>query len=846
MFSGDEIQINNNIYNLPLVPLRDIVIFPHMIVPLFIGRGKSIKALEESMMNDRRIVLTAQKQPNIDDPAPDDLYSTGTLCDVLNLVKLPDGTIKVLIEGTSRVTILEYLVEDDYFVVRVEDVQEQEEKDIHTEALMREVLSKFDKYVRMTRTLPPEAYTSASSVEEPGRLADLITSQLVLKVEEKQSILDRLDPRERLSVLSELLDHELEIIDVQKRIQVQVKKQIEQSQKEYYLKEQLKAIHRELGEEDEYTDEIELIRKKMKKAKLPKPAREKVEAEIKRLSKMPMGSAEAVVVRNYIDWILDLPWAKTTRDNLDIDRVRKVLDEDHYGLDKIKERIVEYLAVRKLSRKAKGAILCFVGPPGVGKTSLGRSIARALDRKYVRASLGGVRDEAEIRGHRRTYIGSMPGRILQQMKKAGTTNPVFLLDEIDKMSTDFRGDPAAALLEVLDPEMNHEFSDHYLEISYDISDVLFITTANLVQPIPSPLLDRMEIIQLPGYTEDEKLHIAKLFLIPKQMERNGLDPSWIKLPDSVILEVIRRYTREAGVRNLEREIEQICRKFATKVVEKISRSERDKQKKYAQPASDKKSDESDDDIDTSIIEIEEDEKPSKNNEVSLKKLKIPTETITLKTLHKYLGQPKYRYGLIGDLDEVGVSTGMAWTQAGGEILNIEVTLMKGKGSLILTGQLGDVMKESATAALSYARSHAELFDLADDYFLKTDVHMHVPEGAIPKDGPSAGVALTTALFSALSGIPVNRNVAITGEITLRGKVLPVGGIKEKVLAAHRAGIRTVALPEENEKDYNEIPENVRKDLKVVFCTEIPQAIETALVKKLTPKSGGSRKRVKKS
>jgi len=817
----EEVEIPENIINIPLLPLRDIVIFPHMIVPLFVGRSKSTKALEEAMMNDRRIVVVAQKQPNVEDPPPEDLFDTGTLCEVLNMVKLPDGTIKVLIEGNMRAKILEYIIEDEYFVIRAETVEENPDKDLKTEAMMRDVLNKFDKYVRLTRTLPPEAYTTASSVQEPGRLADLIASQLVMKVDAKQRILDDFEPRRRLVTLAELLEEELEILDIQKKIQGQVKKQIEKSQKEYYLKEQLKAISKELGESDEKTEEANEIRDRMEKAALPKIAREKVEAELKRLLKMPYGTAEAVVVRNYIDWILDIPWSrKDTVEELDIDYVRKVLDEDHYGLDKVKQRILEYLAVQRLTDRGRGVILCLVGPPGVGKTSLGKSVARALGRKYVRASLGGVRDEAEIRGHRRTYIGSMPGRILQQMKKAGVTNPVFLLDEVDKMSTDFRGDPSAALLEVLDPEMNYEFSDHYLEIPYDLSDVLFITTANLVQPIPPPLLDRMEVIRLPGYTEEEKVNIGKYFLIPKQFENNGLEEGWLKISDSVTLEIIRRYTREAGVRNLEREIGNICRKHATNIVEEMKKEGGNIPRKTKDTG----------------------EKEPKKKKKSKKKAYRPkTVTVTRRSLTKYIGQPKYRYGMVGEENEIGVATGLAWTQVGGELLNIEVTLMPGKGQLSLTGQLGDVMKESAQAAVSFTRSKYKEIGIAENFFQKHDIHLHVPEGATPKDGPSAGVTLASALISALVKIPVDRNVAMTGEITLRGKVLPVGGIKEKILAAHRAGITTVVLPDENEKDYKEIPENVRRKLEARFVRQIDEVLDIALTKRL-PGTAGKKKK----
>lgn len=784
-------------YNYPLLPLRDIVIFPYMIVPLFIGRAKSIKALEEAMMGDRKIVVVAQKQANIEDPGPDELFNTGCVAEVHNMVKLPDGTIKVLIEGTNRVKILEYLVTDNYFAVRVQEIAEVEEKDLHIEALMRDVLVKFEKYVRLTRTLPPEAYTSATTVDVPGRLADLIASQLVMKVSDKQLLLEAFDPGQRLMRLAGLLEHELEILDIQKRIQGQVKKQIEQTQKEYYLKEQLKAIQKELGDEDDKVDEIKELKKRMRLAKLPKYAQEKVNSELKRLAKMPFGTAEAVVVRTYVDWILSLPWSVKSKENLDIKKVRDVLNNDHYGLEKVKERIIEYLGVRLLKGEPQGAILCFVGPPGVGKTSLGKSIARALNRTYVRASLGGVRDEAEIRGHRRTYIGALPGRIIQSMKKAGAANPLFLLDEVDKMSMDFRGDPSAALLEVLDPEQNKEFSDHYLEIPFDLSEVLFITTANILHPIPAPLLDRMEVIELPGYTDQEKMHIARQFLIPKELDKHGLKPKHLKISDDAVMEIIRRHTREAGVRNLEREIAGICRKQALKIVESKGR-----------------------------------------------KKDLPQVKVTEKDVSKFLGRPKYRYGKIGEADEVGVATGLAWTSAGGEILNIEVTLMHGKGTLSLTGSLGDVMKESAQAALSFARSHGEKFNLNKNFYQQTDIHLHVPEGGIPKDGPSAGVAITSALVSALTQRPIDRNVAMTGEITLRGKVLPVGGIKEKVLAAHRAGITTVVLPKDNEKDYSEIPENVRAGLKTVFVEKVEEVLAIALMKKKA-KGGASSARRKK-
>ncbi len=774
---------NFNLFELkivPLVSLRDISIFPYMVVPLFIGRNKSVKAIEDSIMNDKILMLATQRQAITEDPTESDIFTVGTISEVLQVVKLPDGTMKVLIEGKVRGKIRNYLQTEPFFVVEVELLSEKYDLSIQIEALMRNVLIKFDKYIKATRTLPPEAYSTVSSVHDPSRFADLIASHLVLKVEEKQSILESFNVADRLEKIDIILEQELEILDVKKKIQSNVRKQMEKAQKEYYLKEQLKAIHKELGEEEERSEEIEEYYKKVREAKLLKEIEEKANSEIKKLAKMPPGSAEAVVVRNYLDWLLSMPWNKKTKETLDLEKVEKILNEDHYGLEKVKERIVEYLAVRKLKGKKKGAILCFVGPPGVGKTSLGKSIARALNRKYVRVSLGGVRDEAEIRGHRRTYIGALPGRIIQTMKKAGTKNPVFLLDEVDKMSTDFRGDPSAALLEVLDPEQNKEFSDHYLEVPFDLSDVMFITTANLTHSIPSPLLDRMEVLELPGYTEIEKKFIADLFLIPRQIEEHGLKNLDIKFSDGALEEIIRTYTREAGVRNLEREIATIFRKIAKENV--------------------------------------------------LNKKKKDKYIITKTGLKLFLGVPKYRYGLIAEKDEIGVATGLAWTPAGGDVLTIEVTLMKGKGKLNLTGQLGEIMQESAQAALSFTRSKATTLGISEDFYQKYDIHIHVPEGSIPKDGPSAGITLATALISALLKKPVNRNVAMTGEITLRGTILPVGGIKEKLLSAQRAGIKTVILPEENKKDFKEIPSIIKKKLDIRFVKTMEEVIEIAIVK----------------
>jgi ATP-dependent Lon protease len=762
----------------PLLPLRDIVVFPHMVVPLFVGRQRSIKALEEATQKQGPIFLSSQKDAKTNEPTENDIYRIGVLGTVVQMLKLPDGTVKVLIEGKKRAQVSRFVNHPDFFLVEVEDVAEMAEKNTEVEALIREVHTTFENYVKLKKKIPPEMVMSVSSIDDPGRLADTIVTHLGIKIEDRQNLLETLITSERLEKVLGHMRAEIEILEVERRIRSRVKKQMERSQKEYYLNEQMRAIQKELGEKDEFKNEIQEIEDKIKQKKLSAEARDKVEKELKKLKMMSPMSAEATVVRNYIDWILSLPWNEFTDDKLDIKEAEKVLEEDHYGLEKVKERILEYLAVQSLVGKMKGPILCLVGPPGVGKTSLGRSIARATGRKFVRFSLGGVRDEAEIRGHRRTYIGALPGKIIQSMKKAGSSNPVFLMDEVDKMSTDFRGDPSSALLEVLDPEQNFAFNDHYLDLDYDLSRVMFITTANMLDRIPRPLQDRMEIIRIAGYTELEKLNIAKKYLVSKQREANGLSAENVLFTDSALLGLIRHYTREAGVRNLDREIASICRKVAVEVVKK------DRSAKIQ---------------------------------------------ITGKSLHKHLGPSKYRYGKIEGEQEIGVTTGLAWTELGGELLSTEVTIMPGKGQLIITGQLGDVMKESAQAAMSYVRSRAEELGLEKDFYQKVDVHIHVPEGAIPKDGPSAGITMATSLVSALIRIPVRHDLAMTGEITLRGRVLPIGGLKEKVLAAHRGGIKTVLIPEENEKDIEEIPSTILKSVHLVPVSHMDDVLKKALI-----------------
>jgi ATP-dependent Lon protease len=774
----DDKEKEGTVLTVPLLPLRDIVVFPHMVVPLFVGRQRSIKALEEATQKQGPIFLSSQKDAKTNEPTESDIYRIGVLGTVVQMLKLPDGTVKVLIEGKKRAQVSRFLNHPDFFLVEVDEVAEVLDKNTEVEALIREVHTTFENYVKLKKKIPPEMVMSVSSIDDPSRLADTIITHLGIKIEDRQNLLETLNASERLEKVLGHMRAEIEILEVERRIRSRVKKQMERSQKEYYLNEQMRAIQKELGEKDEFKNEIQEIEDKVKQKKLSAEARDKVEKELKKLKMMSPMSAEATVVRNYIDWILSLPWNEFTDDKLDIKEAEKVLEEDHYGLEKVKQRILEYLAVQSLVGKMKGPILCLVGPPGVGKTSLGRSIARATGRKFVRVSLGGVRDEAEIRGHRRTYIGALPGKIIQSMKKAGSSNPVFLMDEVDKMSTDFRGDPSSALLEVLDPEQNFAFNDHYLDLDYDLSRVMFITTANMLDRIPRPLQDRMEIIRIAGYTELEKLNIAKKYLIEKQREANGLGPENVLFTDSSILGLIRHYTKEAGVRSLDREIASICRKVAVEVVKK------DRSAKIQ---------------------------------------------ISGKSLHKHLGPPKFRYGKVEGDQGIGVTTGLAWTELGGELLATEVTIMPGKGQLIITGKLGDVMQESAQAAMSYVRSRAVELGLAKDFYQKLDVHLHVPEGAIPKDGPSAGITMATSLVSALIRVPVRHDLAMTGEITLRGRILPIGGLKEKVLAAHRGGIKTVLVPEENEKDIEDIPSTILKSVELVLVSHMDQVLKKALI-----------------
>lgn len=765
--------------NLALLPLRGILVYPGMVLHLDVGREKSIEALEKAMVDDNLILLSTQREMQIEEPEPKDIYSVGTIAKVRQMLKLPNGTIRVLVEGIQRARILEYVKTEKYFEVRVETILEIDNReDLNTLALMRSVLDHFEQYLRLSKKLSPDIYAAVSDIEEPGRVSDLIASHLPLKISDKQMLLETIDVQQRLEKLLVIIHNEKEVLELEKKISSRVKKQMEKTQKEYYLREQMKAIQRELGEKEGRLAEVEELREQLQDFSAPDEVIEKVEKEIDRLEKIPTTSAEGGVIRTYVEWLLELPWEKTTTDDLDIEQAEKILNEDHYGLEKAKERILEYLAVQKLVKKLKGPILCLVGPPGVGKTSMARSIARALNRRFVRISLGGVRDEAEIRGHRRTYVGAMPGRIIQGMKTAGSANPVFLLDEIDKMSMDFRGDPASALLEVLDPNQNTTFSDHYIEIPFDLSKVLFITTANSVYNIPRPLLDRMETLYISGYTELEKEKIAKQYLLPKQIKEHGLKPENIQLHSSAILRLIRSYTREAGVRNLERMIGTLCRKAAKEIV------------------------------------------------AGRKKRLVVSE----RSLHKYLGPIKYRYGVIEEEDQLGVATGLAWTEVGGDILSIEVSLIPGKGKLTLTGKLGDIMKESAQAAFSYIRSRAEEWNIDPNFHEKNDIHIHIPEGAIPKDGPSAGITMATAIVSALTGIPVSKHVAMTGEITLRGRVLPIGGLKEKTLSAHRAGIKQVLIPKENEKDLVDIPKSVLKELTITPVSHMDEVLQFALVR----------------
>lgn len=765
---------------LPLLPLRDVVVYPHLVIPLFVGREKSVKALELASEQDKQILLVAQKSPNKDEPDAEDLYEVGTVATVLQMLKLPDGTVKVLVEGLHRVKILEFVETQECFAARTEKIESAASDDSQTQALMRTVFTQFDQYVKLNKKIPPEILTSLATIDDAGRLADTITAHLTLKLEEKQKILEMFNVSERLEHLLGLLESEIDILQVEKRIRGRVKRQMEKSQREYYLNEQVKAIQKELGEQDENAD-IEELEKRIADARMPKDALAKANAELKKLKMMSPMSAEATVVRNYIETLVSLPWKKKTKISRDLGTAEDILNADHYGLEKVKERIVEYLAVQQRVDKLKAPILCLVGPPGVGKTSLGQSIAKAVNRKFVRVALGGVRDESEIRGHRRTYIGSMPGKILQSMAKVGVKNPLFLLDEVDKMGQDFRGDPSSALLEVLDPEQNHTFVDHYVEVEYDLSDVMFVATANSLN-IPGPLLDRMEVIRLAGYTEDEKVNIAMRYLLPKQLKTHGLKESEISISEATIRDVVRYYTREAGVRGLDREISKICRK----VVKEILTS-----KPKAGAASRK-------------------------------------VTVTPKNLEKYLGVQRFDYGVAAKENQVGQVTGLAWTEVGGELLTIESVLLPGKGKVITTGKLGEVMQESIQAAMSVVRSRAKRLGFPDDFHEKHDIHIHLPEGATPKDGPSAGIAISTALVSVLSNIPVRSDVAMTGEITLRGEVLPIGGLKEKLLAAHRGGIKTVLIPEQNVKDLGDIPANIKNHLDIHPVKWIDEVLQLAL------------------
>ncbi|MEZ5445094.1 MAG: endopeptidase La [Gammaproteobacteria bacterium] len=759
----------------PVLPLRDVVVYPHMVIPLFVGREKSVKALDMAMESNKQILLVAQKSAGEDNPEVGDIYTVGTLSSILQLLKLPDGTIKVLVEGNQRANVKRYIATDAIFTAEVEVVQSQEVDEREAEVLMRSVMSQFDQYVKLNRKIPPEIISSLSSIDEPSRLADTIAAHMAVKIPEKQKILEIVSVRERLEHLVGLMEGEIDLLQIEKRLRTRVKKQMEKSQREYYLNEQMKAIQSELGEMDG-GNEFDELQKRIDKAGMSKEAKAKANAELKKLRMMSPMSAEATVVRNYIDWMLNVPWKKRTKISQDVKRAEKVLNEDHYGLEKVKERIVEYLAVQARVQKMKGPILCLVGPPGVGKTSLGKSIARATNRNFVRMSLGGVRDEAEIRGHRRTYVGALPGKILQNMAKAGTRNPLILLDEIDKMAMDFRGDPAAALLEVLDPEQNSTFNDHYLEVDYDLSEAMFVTTANSMN-IPAPLLDRMEVIRLSGYTEDEKISIAEKYLIPKQIKGNGLKPEEVEIPTATIREIVRYYTREAGVRNLEREIATICRKVVKEILSKGGGKR---------------------------------------------------VNVAAKNVEKFLGVKRYRFGLAEEQDRVGQVTGLAWTEVGGDLLTIEAAVVSGKGKETYTGRLGDVMQESIKAAMTVVRSRAPALGIDPEFYRKRDVHFHVPEGATPKDGPSAGVGMCTALVSALTGIPVRSNVAMTGEITLRGEVLPIGGLKEKLLAALRGGIKTVLIPFENQRELAEIPKNIKQNLDIRPVRWIDEVLEVAL------------------
>ena len=835
---------------LPLLPLRDMVIFPHMVTSLFVGRPRSLKAIEEAMNGDRVLVAVAQRNPEDEDVEPEDLYAMGVELVIGRSLKMPDGTTSLLVQGQRRIRVQRVLRTDPYIKVLAQPVEEIAEKDPGTEALMRAVLALFEKVVKLSHNLSDESYVAALNVDEPGWLADLIAATITLDQERRQQILEIIDPLERLRALSIMLAKELDVLDLENRIHSRVQNEVDKSQREYYLREQMKAIAQELGDEDPATREASELRARIEAARMPEEVQKKALEELNRLQAMPMGTPEVGVIRTYLDWFIALPWHLQTPDHLDIKAAGKVLEANHYGLSKVKERILEYMAVRKLAQgKMRAPILCFVGPPGVGKTSLGRSIAEALGRRFVRVSLGGIHDEAEIRGHRRTYIGAMPGRIIQTMKTAGTINPVFMMDEIDKVGADFRGDPSAALLEVLDPEQNSTFSDHYLDVPYDLSKVMFIMTANLLDPIPPALLDRMEVIELPGYIEDEKYHIARQFLVPRQIEENGLTASQVRFTDGALRRVIREYTHEAGVRNLEREIGTICRKIAKQVAENMPDEPEVTAELVAAPAVVASGDDRTTEplgrhikaiesgdlaaVQAVIVAAEQqnnvsDMSPSLAEALTANGKKLRARVVHEKDVETFLGPPRFSYGTAEEQDEIGVSTGVSWTPMGGDTISVEVSLMEGRGNLLLTGQLGDVMKESAQAALSYARARARQLGIDPTRFEKTDIHIHVPAGAIPKDGPSAGVTLSTALVSALTGRKVRRDVAMTGEITLRGKVLPIGGLKEKVLAAHRAGISTFVLPRKNEKDLAEIPQKVVRQLQMVPVDNLDEVLQVAL------------------
>jgi len=774
-------NIGKELKTLPLIPLRGLTVFPYMVLHFDVGRERSINALEEAMVSDQMIFLSSQKEAETSSPTSEDVYEVGTVSRIKQMLKLPGDNIRVLVEGIARGRVKKFVQEIPYFMVEVEEWIEfdddYEHTDPETEALMRSVIDAFERYIEVSNKISPEIFMTITEIEHPGRLADSIASNIMLKPNQKQDILEAFDPLERLEVLYRFLLEEIEILEIEKKINTRVKKQINKVQKEYYLREQLRAIQKELGEDEGVLEEVSNYKKQLKKIKFPKDIHQKIEREIDRLTKLPASSAETGVIRNYVDWVLNLPWNKETKDRLDLKRSSEILDEDHHGLDKVKERILEYLAIRQLSKSMKGPILCLVGPPGVGKTSIAKSVARSLDRKFVRMSLGGMRDEAEIRGHRRTYIGAIPGRIINSIRQSGTRNPVFLLDEIDKLANDFRGDPASALLEVLDPEQNNDFTDHFLEIPFNLSKVMFITTANTMDTIPRPLLDRMEVIRIPGYTEDEKLAIAEKYLLPKQIKDHGLKTENLKISEDALRDIINSYTRESGVRNLERQVANICRKVVRRIVEE----------------------------------------------------EIKFVRINPGNLKKYLGTPQFRYEMAAQKDEIGIARGLAWTVVGGDTISIEVTPMKGTGKLELTGRLGDVMKESARAGISYIRSRVDMFGIDPDFHSNLDLHIHIPEGGTPKDGPSAGITMATAVISALAHIPVRKDVAMTGEITLRGRVLPIGGVKEKVLAAKRAGIKTILLPKDNEKDMDEIPENIRKKLEFIFVEHMDEVLEHALV-----------------